>query len=205
MRTSTATGGFIICAAAGASIAMAAAHAQNGALPPTRTFKPPRVAVLEVSRLFENYNKKKDREAVLKSESREEEKRYREMQSRLRAVLEELKNVENGSARHRELTMLSKGLEYDLKVLEQDLSRRFREKKLAALKEINLELSSDIERYATGLELDLVLEKTLVAEGENGTGIRFPIVHYARPEIDITDDLLLRLNARYGPRKSSDE
>jgi len=191
--------------AATALIALAAAHGQNGALPQVRTFKPPRVAVLEVSRLFENYNKKKDSEAALKSESREEEKRYRDLQSRYRAALEELKNVENGSPKHRELTLRTKEFEYDLKILEQEVSRKLRERKMATLKEISLELSTDIDRYATGLELDLVLEKAVVAEGENGAGFRFPIVHYARPEIDITDDLIQRLNDRYGPRKTSDE
>ena len=60
-------------------------------------------------------------------------------------------------------------------------------------------------READGQELDLVLDRTVLAEGENGVGFRWPIVHYARPEIDITDDLIQRLNASYGPRKTSDE
>ena len=196
-------GRYFIVAAALALIAVAV-HAQNRALPPARGFKPPRVAVLEVSRLFERYNKKKDLEAKLKAETRDDEKKHTEQQSRYRAALEELKNLQNGSPRHRELTLLSKQLEYDLQQTERDLYRKVRERKLASLKEINLELSLDIDRYATGLELDLVLEKTIVAEAESGAGFRWPLVHYARPEIDITDDLIQRLNAQYGPRRTGD-
>src|SRR5262245_5801914 len=130
MGTLTASRRSIVCAAALALIAMAV-QAQNQALPAARGFKPPRVAVLEVSRLFESYNKKKDLESRLKAETREEEKKYRDMQTRYRAAQEELKNVQNGSPRHRGLTLLSKELEYDLQNSERDVYRKVRERKLA--------------------------------------------------------------------------
>ena len=74
-----------------------------------------------------------------------------------------------------------------------------RDRMRAKLREIKEEITSEIEIYAQAYDLDLVLEKTVNAEGDPRGGVSFqwPIVHYAKPEIDITSQIVKRLNERY--------
>lgn len=201
MRSSSRSGLFTLLVASAVLIALAGARGQNQSSLEPRTFKPPRIAVLEVSRLFANYNKKKDVEKKLQAEMKEEEERFRELKTQQRQTVEELKNLQSGTPRHRELTIRSREQEYDLKTMEDELYKKFLKRKFDSLKEINIELSKDIGKLATALELDLVLEKTVLAEAEGGASFHWPVVHYARPEIDITDELITRLNLQYGPSR----
>jgi len=181
-----------------ASISIAAAGIKGGSPGEPRTFRPPRIAVLDVSKLFQGYGKAKDLDDRIKGEIREGQKMLRDLRSRQRKALDDLKNLKAGTKAHRDATLEAKGLEIDLQQLETDLEVKINAEQLAALKELRLDVATDIEKYATGLELDLVLEKTLFADGEKGKVLPWPIVHYARPEIDITDDLIRRLNEQYG-------
>lgn len=172
--------------AAAALAVLAAAEAQQKAPADPRAFKPPRIAVLESSRLYDGFNKMKDAESRLK----EERKRIKELKDQKRQAEEELKSVQPFTRRHRELALKVKELEYDALELEQGAGRTF----LESLSKLRLEVKTGIEKYATGRELDLVLERTLAFQDENGSNSTLPVVHYARPELDITDDLIDLLN-----------
>jgi Skp family chaperone for outer membrane proteins len=171
---------------AAALAVFAAAEAQQKAPVNPRTFKPPRIAVLESSRLFDGFNKMKDAETRLK----EDRKRVKELKDQKRQAEEELKSVQPFTKRHRELALRVKELEYDALELEQGAGRTF----LESLSKLRLEVKTGIEKYAEGRELDLVLERKLVFQDENGGNSAFPVVHYARPELDITSDLIELLN-----------
>ncbi len=54
------------------------------------------------------------------------------------------------------------------------------------------------ELPAKAQDVDMVLEKVLTLDSEGtGPGSRWPIVHFAKPEFEITDEIAERLNSRY--------
>ena len=172
----------------------------SGSLAP-RDFKPSRIAVVNIADIFENYEKKKDKEKKLLEEAKVEEKKFQDDKSALDKLQEELKNMEVGTPAHKKQTLLIQEKSYELKSRQQELLKAFQEKQMEALKEIRKEITDDIEKYATGLELDLVLEKQVTAESKE-SAIHWPIVHYAKPELDITQDIVKRLNTQYGKSPS---
>ncbi len=163
-----------------------------------RTFKPPRIAVVDISEVFENYGKKKDIESQLEAQIKGEEEKFREKEGELKATLEELKNVQEGTEKHQQLVLKKTKLELELKNRQKEIFNEFQEKQANALKEIRNEITGEIEKYAVAMEIDLVLEKKVAAEQKgNFRSGHWPIVHYVRPELEITDDIIKRLNARY--------
>ena len=61
------------------------------------------------------------------------------------------------------------------------------------------EITADIQKYAEGLEIDVVMEKKFTGEQKGDLRSVWPIVHYVKPELDITADIVKRLNAQYRP------
>jgi Skp family chaperone for outer membrane proteins len=168
-----------------------------GAAAADRAFKPPSIAVVNISEVFENYEKKKEIEKKLEDEIKAEEKKFNAKQEELKKVQELLKNLQEGSKEHKETTVKGKTLEYELKNWEKELVKQFQDKQMNALKEIRGEITDDIEKYATGMGIGIVLEKQVAAEGKNNS-VRWPIAHYVKPELEITADIIQRLNAGYG-------
>jgi len=174
--------------------ALAGNPAQNSLMP--RAFKPPRVAVVDINEIFENYQKTIDIRSRFEAEMRVKENKFKEEQNILQKLKDELKNVQEGTERHKELTLQIQNKDYDLKNWQKKILKEFQERQINALKEIKDEIVADIERYARGLELDIVFEKQVAAGQLNQ--IRWPIVHYVKPELEISGDIIKRLNTQYG-------
>ena len=179
------------------SVLPVAVAAVLGAAAAERAFKPTSIAVVNISEIFENYEKKKDIEAKLEAEIKVEEKKFIEKQEELKKSQAELKNVQEGTERHKELTVKGKTLEYELKSWEKELVKIFQEKQMNALKEIRDEITTDIDKYRTGMGIGIVLEKQVSAEGKSNS-VRWPIVHFVTPELEITGEIIKRLNTGYG-------
>ena len=173
------------------------APAQDNLAP--RTFKPARVAVVDIGEVFESYAKKKDVEARLEKEVKAEEAKMQGQEKEYKRLIDELKNVEEGSEQHKTLTLKKIELEYQVKNRQKELLREFQEKQLKALREIRDEITAEINQYAAAMDLDLVLEKKISAEGK-GQAISWPVVHFVKPELEITQEIVKRVNAKYTPR-----
>src|SRR2546426_44788 len=155
-----------------------------------RGFKPPRVAVVDIAEVFENYQKKKDIEGRFEAEIKVEQAKLDALEAEHKKLVEELKNVQTGSEREKELILKKTQLEYEVKNRQKELFKDFQERQFAALKEIREEIMGDIERYATGMDIDMVLEKKVSAETKgNGPSVHWPIVHYAKRSEDHTSEL----------------
>ena len=70
--------------------------------------------------------------------------------------------------------------------------------KVLRVHEIREEIKNEIRVVAESEELDLVLEKAVSAENPRaGLGFHWAIVHFAKPEFDITQKVADRLNERF--------
>jgi Skp family chaperone for outer membrane proteins len=161
-----------------------------------RLFRPPRIAVVDVSTVFEDYGKKKDRQSELQASTKEVEDKLKELEKRYKEINAEITNLEPGPGKNEKLLEKVK-LEIDVKELKDRELKKLEETQIRYLQEIRDEISAEIQAYARSLDLDMVVEKTVAAARE---GPRWPIVHHVKPELDITKEILDRLNARYNRR-----
>ena len=161
------------------------------------TFLPPRTAVVDISKVFDDYRKQIDKSAELKAAVEKTTRLLDALKEGITIKEEELKSIKQESPTY--VKILSEALE---------LKRKFREaqKKGTAdiakqqtdiIKMIRAEISKEIELVATAKELDLVLEKAVTAELQRGAGFHWKIVHFSKPEYDITKEVTDRLNQRY--------
>lgn len=161
------------------------------------TFLPPRTAVVDISKVFDEYQKQIDKSAELKAAVEKTTRLLDTLKEGITIKEEELKSIKQESPTY--VKILSEALE---------LKRKFREaqKKGTAdiakqqtdtIKMIRAEISKEIETVATTRELDLVLEKAVTAELQRGAGFHWKIVHFSKPEYDITKEVTDRLNQRY--------
>jgi Skp family chaperone for outer membrane proteins len=161
-----------------------------------RLFRPPRVAVVDISAVFEDYGKKKDRQDELQKETKTVEDKLKDLEKRYKEINAELGNLEAGPSKNEKLVEKVK-LEIDVKELKERELKRLEETTNKYLQEIRDEISAEIQTMARSLDVDIVFEKTVAAARE---GPRWPIIHYVKPELDITKEVLDRLNARYTRR-----
>ena len=162
-----------------------------------RTFRPPRTAVVDISEVFDGYLKKQDLQKDLTNESRGVQSKFQALQQKLKDIAADVKLMQQGHKRNEKLVEKAR-LEIDAKEMENKEFQRLQQTQIKFLKEIKSEISSEIEIYAHAFDLDLVLEKTVNAEGDpRGMSFQWPIVHFAKPEIDITSQIVKRLNERY--------
>ncbi|MBI4586522.1 MAG: OmpH family outer membrane protein [Planctomycetes bacterium] len=162
-----------------------------------KEFKPPRVAVVDISEIFERYEKKKRTEDDFLAEKDKAETEYNDIKKKLERVNEELKLLQPGSEEHQALFLQKARLEYQLEYFQKKLTKEFLDKRNAKIREIVDEITHEIERYAKGHELDLVLEKKFSAESRGQAALNWPLVYYARPEIEITEEIIGILNSQF--------
>ncbi|HVR75234.1 MAG TPA: OmpH family outer membrane protein [Planctomycetota bacterium] len=186
-------------------VVLLAAHFLAGQANPKRdakprTFAPPRIAVVDISQVFELYEKKKDRQAQFQSEIKVVEEKLKELEKKYKDVLSDIQNLEAGP-RRREKEREKFDLEQEVKDLNEKEKKRLRETQMRYLKEIRDEIEAEIQILAQAEDLELILEKKVIAETEspNMPGFSWPIVHFVAPEFEITNEIASRLNSRYRP------
>ncbi len=163
----------------------------------TRAFKPPSTAVVDIASVFEQYDKRRDLQAELQTESKALEAKLKELEEKYKAILQEIPLTEAKEAK-KNLAVQKVALETEVEWLKKGELERLRQTQLKYIQEIRDEITQEIRNYAVAQDLDLVLEKTITAEGDgNFPGLRWPIVHYVKPELDITKEIADRLNRRY--------
>ncbi len=163
-----------------------------------KEFKPPRVAVVDISEIFERYEKKKRTGDDFLAEKDKAEAEYNDIKRKLERANEELKLLQPGSEEHKALFLQKADLEYQLENFQKKLTKVFLDKRNAKIREIVDEITREIERYAKGHELDMVVEKKFSAESRGQAAFDWPLVYYARPEIEITDEIISILNSQFG-------
>jgi Skp family chaperone for outer membrane proteins len=161
------------------------------------TFKPPATAVVDIAAVFDQYDKRRDRQDELQVETKKLEGDLKELEQQYKDIEQELPLVED-LERREELTLSKVQIEMKVKRLKGTELQRLRETQLKYIQEIRDEITQEIEAYAKAMDLDLIVEKTVTAEGEGpAVGFRWPIVHFVKPEFEITKEIADRLNGRY--------
>ena len=162
------------------------------------TFLPPRTAVVDSSQIFIDYRKRVDKEAELKTAIQGIASKLSAAKDQYAIKQEQLKSIKRDSPAYlRAVTTL---VELEQKVAEIQKSRVsiYQEKATKPTEEIRNEISREIKIVAASKELDLVLEKAIRTKLlPQAPEFVWAIVHYSKPEYDITQEVTSRLNKRY--------
>jgi len=161
-----------------------------------KAFKPPRVAVVDIQQVFDLYDKKKDLKVEFEGEVRKADEKLKAMDTRLKQIEEELPNLEQGPKK-RALQFEKFSIEQDGKELKEKEAVRLQKLELKFYQDMRDEITDEIQAYAKALDLDLVLEKTFNADVGPRASIRWAIVHFTKPELEITSEIAARLNSKY--------
>ncbi len=166
------------------------------------SYLPPRTAVVDISAVFESYAKSKDRQAVLQAQIDGVRGRVEQTVEELKLLNAELEKLDRSSDSFRDKAERQFRLKLELEDLQKKEGKQLEETLKAFLEEIKGEITREITAFAEAEDLDMVFEKRLRAEGAApGRGFQWPIVHYHKPEYDITKELVKRLNERYSRAK----
>lgn len=159
------------------------------------SFGPPRLAVVDTPTVFANYAKKQALEQTSRSEKTKLEAKLESLECRRSKLAEELKHMEETQAEEKLVEKFR--LELKIKWLKENDLPAILKKNLEYVDVIRAEIENSIDKFAKAEALDMVLEKTFVLETGGPVPLRWPVVHFAKPELDITGEIILRLNDLY--------
>jgi Skp family chaperone for outer membrane proteins len=163
------------------------------------TFRPPRTAVIDISKVFDAYEKKKERQTQFETDIKVVQEKLKALEKQYKELIEELPNLGPGD-RKTQLQLEEFKLKQKVEELQKTETGRLRETQMRYLKEIRDEIAEEIRAYAEAEDLDLVLEAKVVGDmGPEVGQFRWPIAHYVKPELEISNEVAKRLNNRYRP------
>jgi len=161
-------------------------------------FLPPRTAVVNISQIFESFDKRKDRAEELKTTFQTFSDDFKALNEQIELLERELKDLKPGSKAFKQKALDHIELDAKRTELRNTRGKEFDAQRTGYLDEIRKEIKAEIAVVAQAEELDLILEKAVTAENpQAGMGFHWAIVHFAKPEFDITKKVTDRLNERY--------
>ena len=170
-----------------------------------RLFSPPRTAVVDIYKVFEGYDKKREVEAEMQGKAEAAKVKIEALEAELKQIEAELKLVSEGSEAHSDLIIKRTQVALDAAKHKKKIRAEFRERHQTEVNRIRDEISRELTRYGEAHELNLILEKTFYAEMGEQMTLNWPIIHFASPEIAITDELIGILNSKSGAQAKTQE
>jgi Skp family chaperone for outer membrane proteins len=163
-----------------------------------KKFRAPITTVVDISLVFDGYDKKKDLETTLAKQKEGVQGQLDRLKDEYTQLKTDLEQLEKGSAGYTQKILRKTEIELRILEIQDGDVKVLLEKQGAFLRELRDEIGAEIQAFAKANEIDLVVERRVIAEAEGGTvGIRWPIIHFAAPDLDITDAVLRQLNAKY--------
>ncbi len=155
-----------------------------------------RIAVVETEKVFNEYKKSIDRKTEVDTKANELFEKGRDLKAQKTALQNELEKYEVGSPEYEAEQKKIDDLSTKEKSFEEEL-RKLYQSRDSIIQEINLEIIREIRAMASDRGYDVVLEKQLVLKGLSRQPLSWPLTHYVRPSLDMTTDLIERLNSKY--------
>ena len=184
------------------TLAMALVVGFQGVVTAQQETKPSRSAVIDMEYVFKNYKKFEDELNSLRSQVAEAEKQMQAELQGLQGLKQQFSALKADSPEYikKEQELASKAA--DLEASRQVLKRDFARKEAALYREIYLEVTDAVQRYATYYKYNLVLRhsRSEVADVGNPQMAMRSMnrqVIYIAPEDDISDAVLEYLNKKY--------
>jgi len=166
-----------------------------------------RIAVADLRKIYEGYEKQKDEEKVVKAYQQRIRRRVESMRGDFRRLTDEMKNLSLGSPERLERKGKLEKIKEELRNLTQTATRELNERVVRATRELYGEVREVVAEYAGEHGIDLVIKKQSLRADEKAMAanvsfqIGFQPVLYVDKQLEITDVIIERLNARYRAAK----
>ena len=166
-----------------------------------------RIAVADLRRIYEDYEKQKDEEKVVKAYQDRIRRRVESLRGDFQRLADEMKNLSLGSPERLERKQKIEKIKNELRNLTQTATRELNERVVRATRGLYGEVGEVVAEYAREHGIDLVIKKqSLRADGKSMAAsvsfqIGFEPVLYVDKQLEITDAIIERLNARYRAAK----
>ncbi len=163
----------------------------------TVQFRPPKTGVVDVTQVFGEYEKSVEMRGKLKRDARDIHDRIAELENRAANMLRDLRMIRSRDKQYEKMVERYK-LELKARQMREIDLPRLAQQGREQVAELQQEIEQQIEMIALANNLELVLEKSVQLElkGESRP-LRWPVVHFVVPELDITREVTLRLNEMY--------
>lgn len=154
-------------------------------------FGPPKIGVIDLSRAFDESDMKKKFQEELDADYQAKRNQLTELDKEIQRLKGEMDLVKEGSDEHRNLQtqILHKtaDLKFEADQAEKDFNRKL-EQKFSIVLEL---VSRKTAEYAEANAIDLVFQRNFQIDKQRPA---WESVFYARPEYDLTDDVIRLIN-----------
>lgn len=170
--------------------------------------KPSRTAVVDMEYVFKNYKKFDEQRTALRGQVVEAEKQFQARLQELKALQQKFVALKAGSAEYKKQEIELAGKAADAEASRQVLRRDFARKEAALYREIYLEVTDAVQRYAKYYNYNLVMRFSRSTVGEFGEpqstlkSMNRQVVYYDTQD-DISDAVLDFLNKSHSKGTAS--
>ena len=161
-----------------------------------------RLGIVDTEEVFNRYRKSVDRKQEIDVQASVVFDRAGALKSSRTELRNEQSKHAPGSPEFETAQAALDELEVKVGPLEEEL-RRLSGLFDDVIAEINLEIQQAVSRIGSDRNLEAVFEKRMVLKGIGPRRIARPLVHYAQPHLEITEDTIERLNREYLRTKTS--
>ncbi|MEM7165241.1 MAG: OmpH family outer membrane protein [Planctomycetota bacterium] len=152
-----------------------------------------RIGVVHMERAFQNSKQKATLEAELEKKLRDRLSELEKLEGDIKRAQQSLALLESGSPDHAKGQEEVAQKQAILKVRDERFRAQLQRVRMASFDQIYAEIRDVTAQVAAELQLDLVFQKTLTIDEKMPA---WESVLYARPNFDVTEAVLLKLNAK---------
>jgi Skp family chaperone for outer membrane proteins len=186
------------------TLAMTLVAGFHGSVMAQTEMKPSRSAVIDMEYVFKNYKKFGDELEALRGEVAAAEKQMQAHLQQLKTLKQQFDGLKTDSPDYKKKEQELAAKAADLEAARQVLKRDFARKEAALYREVYLEVTDAVQRYAKYYKYNLVMRHSrseLADIGNPQLAMRSMNrqVIYIAPEDDISDAVLEYLNKKYKP------
>lgn len=169
--------------------------------------KPLRVAVVDVPRVMDGYEKSKKFEKMLEEQFNKEKQKLKDLQDEREEIRKQSRTA--GDAKKEELALKIQELEYKFKLTEDNVQKTLAIHHRRYTQEVYGEIRDEVALYGKEKNYDIILKKSSFDDKDNDQQMQIEMmsnmVLFNKEAMDVTAEVLDRLNTRFGKSAGKDD
>jgi Skp family chaperone for outer membrane proteins len=154
-----------------------------------------KIAVIDIQETMVGYKLHGEVQAELKKKEEERKKQLNESEEKLKRAETALEQFEPGTPEYNQHNLIVCEMDALIKAMKRRFAMELTELRDKRIEEMQKNINDEIQRYAAQKNIDLILRRYFL---DLKAGAQQPLVIYAAPALDITADIVQRLNSKAG-------
>ncbi len=171
--------------------------------------RPLKIGIIDVRQIYVSYDKRPIFEKEIETMQATMRARYAERTEKLRNLADEIEQFEDGSEERKERMKTYQKRIAELQSFQQ-AAQKIRDERISEItKELYGDIDEVIKAYGKEHDYDIILKKDILEEKSYGQmelllRIGQRIILYHKDSLDVTQDILKRVNEKYNARKAEE-